>query len=53
MRQKVAELQNRIVEVVTKDRFAQLLHENAADRTAAIEMRHYAWTRPELMPSSA
>ena len=35
--QEVAELEDRIVEVVAKDRLAQMLHEDAADRAAAIE----------------
>ena len=35
--QEVAELENRIVEVVAEDRLAQMLHEDAADRAAAVE----------------
>ena len=35
--QEVAELQDRIVEVVAEDRLAQMLHEDAADRAAAVE----------------
>ena len=35
--QEIAEFEDRIVEVVAKDRFAQMLDEDAADRAAAIE----------------
>ena len=37
MGQEVAELEDRIVEVVAKDRLAQMLDEDAADRAAAVE----------------
>src|SRR5579863_594366 len=33
MREEIAELENRIVEIVAKHRLAEMLHENAADRT--------------------
>ena len=35
--QEVAELEDRVVEVVAEDRFAQMLHEDAADRAATVE----------------
>src|ERR1700733_8312816 len=35
--QKIAELEDRIVEVVAKDRFAQMLDKDASDRAAAVE----------------
>src|SRR6185437_14538206 len=35
--QEIAELEDRIVEVVAKDRFAQVLDEDAPDRAPAIE----------------
>src|SRR5580692_4330625 len=34
---EVAELGDRVVEVVAEDRLAQMLHEDAADRAAAVE----------------
>ena len=37
MGQEVAELEDRIVEIVAKDRLAQMLDEDAADRAAAVE----------------
>ena len=37
MREEVAKLDNRVVEVVAENRLAQMLHEDAADRAAAIE----------------
>src|SRR5208283_342934 len=37
MSQEVAELEHRIVEVVAKDRFAEMLPEDAADWTAAVK----------------
>ena len=37
MGQQIAEFEDRIVEVVAKDRFAQMLDEDAADRAAAVE----------------
>ncbi len=48
--EEVAELQHRIVEVVAEDRLAQMLHEDAADRAAAVEdAAVVAGTGPELV----
>src|ERR1700677_2858666 len=48
--QEIAEFENRIVEVVAKDRFAEMLDEDASDRTAAVEDAPVvAWARPQLV----
>ena len=54
MRQKVAEFENGVIEVVTKNRFAKMFHENPADWAAAIKNAAIvAGTGPELIASSA
>ena len=48
--QEIAEFEDRIVEVVAKDRFAQMLDEDAPDRAAAIEdAAVVARTGPQLI----
>ncbi len=50
MGQEVAELEDRVVEVVAEHRLAQMLHEDAADRAAAVEdAAIVAGTGPELV----
>ena len=48
--QEIAEFENRIVEIVAKHRFAEMLDEDASDRTAAVEdPAVVAGTRPQLV----
>ncbi len=50
MGQEVAEIEDRVVEVVAKDRLAQVLDEDAADRRAVVEdAAVVAGARPELV----
>ena len=47
VRQQVAKLKDRIVEIVTEDRFAQMLHEDAANRATTVEdAAVVSWTGP-------
>src|SRR5215510_9676666 len=50
MRKQIAELENRIVEIVTEHRFAEVLDEDSADRAAAVKDASVVpWTGPELV----